>query len=258
MTSRRRRGRDRRILMGIGGQGALVQKGLVRGLHHNGPRTQRSHSHQVIDTSPRRSSSRRDKGNRIEYVARNRIGQHHVERAVNLRQCHSYAFVRRTRRSELSARFLRPTVTTPFGSLSTQRGRGKSDASHIDRLTAVGADFYLTLDHNLGARRVGGCLWTLGRRSRENDEDQAQAPRASEHTHSCKVLGKRAYERFEPWLVDAEKKLIQVGMRITSNISEPEGVRAYTRGDIGKIVQQRMRIHAGRLGSQWHSATERS
>ena len=57
----------------------------------------------------------------------------------------------------------------------------------------------------------------------------------------------RAYERFEPWLGDPEKQLIQVGMRITSNRPEPEGVRAYSREDLGRIVQQQLRIHDGNL-----------
>ncbi len=57
----------------------------------------------------------------------------------------------------------------------------------------------------------------------------------------------RAYERFEPWLGDHEKKLIQVGMRITSNRSEPEGARAYTREDIGQMVQQQLRIYEDSL-----------
>ena len=57
----------------------------------------------------------------------------------------------------------------------------------------------------------------------------------------------RAYERFEPWLGDPEKKLIQVGMRITSNRREPDWARAYTQQDVGKIVQQRLRIHEGNL-----------
>ena len=83
-------------------------------------------------------------------------------------------------------------------------------------------------------------------------------PREHQNIPTLARYWARAYERFQPWLVDAEKKLIQVGMRITSNISEPEGVRAYTRGDIGKIVQQRMRIPRWKLGSQWHSSTERS
>ena len=53
----------------------------------------------------------------------------------------------------------------------------------------------------------------------------------------------RAYERFEPWLGDPEIKLIQVGMQINHNRSEPRGARGYTVLDISQTVQQRINVH---------------
>ncbi len=123
---------------------------------------------------------------------------------------------------------------------------GKPDASHLDRLRQAGADFYLTLDHNrepdVWAAVYGRLADGAGRMLRIKLK-----PRERQGIPTLARYWANAYERFEPWLVDPEKSLIQVGMRITSNRREPDWVRAYTREDISEMVQQQFHIHAGNL-----------
>lgn len=123
---------------------------------------------------------------------------------------------------------------------------GKSDASHLDRLGQAGADFYLTLDHNrepdVWAAVYGKLIDGTGRmlRIKPRRRDRPGIPTTTKYWAM-------AYERIEPWLADPEKRLIQVGMQINHNRSEPKGARAYTASDLSQTVQQQMRIVGGML-----------
>lgn len=123
---------------------------------------------------------------------------------------------------------------------------GESDASHLERLAEAGADFYLTLDHNrepdVWAAVYGRLAEGVGRMLRIKPK-----PRERQDIPTLTRYWAVSYERLEPWLGEPDKKLIQVGMQITSNRREPQGARAYTMAEIGQIVQQQLRTHDGSL-----------
>ena len=124
--------------------------------------------------------------------------------------------------------------------------RGRPDESHLDRLATTQADLFLTLDHNrepdVWAAVYGRLAQGVGRMVRIKLK-----PRERQGIPTLTRYWANAYERLEPWLADPEKKLIQVGMRINSNVREPGWVRAYSRQDVGQIVQQSFQIHDGNL-----------
>lgn len=124
--------------------------------------------------------------------------------------------------------------------------RGEADWTHLERLAVVGADLYLTLDHNrepdVWAAVYGHLAEGIGRMLRIK-------PRPTE-TPDIPALNRywaRAYERMAPWLEDRDVKLIQVGMRIDRAVSEPQGARAYHAPDIADMVQQQFGEHGGAL-----------
>lgn len=124
--------------------------------------------------------------------------------------------------------------------------RGDPDWKHLERLAVVGADLYLTLDHNrepdVWAAVYGHLAEGIGRmlRIKPKPAERADIPTLNRYWA-------RAYERIAPWLDDPDMKLIQVGMQITASRSEPEGARAYRARDIARMVQQQFGEHGGAL-----------
>lgn len=124
--------------------------------------------------------------------------------------------------------------------------RGKSDDWHLENLQYVGADWYLTLDWNRQAD-----VWSAmyGRLAAGTGRLIRIKPRSRElpDIPTLTAYWARAYPRFGPSLTQPSARLIQVGMRIDRQQSEPMGSRTYYSGDIARMVQQRALEHGGQL-----------